>query len=481
MHTPSSNLDYGKRLLMVGMAVLGLSSAPPQAQAQFAGATVEDADKAYEESRYDDALRIAQKLLEADPKNSEALFIQAASRVEMGVETGDTAMVRDGVADARSAIEISQSKHPKYYLPYLYGMTNLSLLEDRPEHVQTSISVATQIIEKLPMENEDKANIFYQRGLARLQFDDSVDNAVADFQGALKLEPKHMAALTAVADAYAMSEQNDKALAAYNKFIEAHPDHPIGYNNRGMFHKQLDKNADALADFKKAVEIEPQFFVAQINLGYIQVEMGKTADAEKTFTNALALQPENPSVLGLRANARLRQGNSEGAISDYAKAIELAPQSPLAYADLGFAYFFLKKYDQAFVQFDQAMNINGKLRFLDPWTYASMVLSGQVQEANSRFAGTLAKPNAERDWIDLLTLYLMGKVNEDKLIASVNPDDPAVSNAQTCEAHYFIGLRQSNLTGKTEADPHFEACLKTGAAHLSAFRAAQFELQQFVR
>lgn len=466
---------------MVGMAVLGITGAPPQAQAQFAGATVEDADKAYEESRYDDALRISQKLLEADPKNAEALFIRAASRVEMGVETGDTAMVRDGVADARSAIEISQSKLPKYYLPYLYGMTNLSLLEDRPEHVQTSISVATQIIEKLPMEDEDKAHIYYQRGLARLQFDDSVDNAVADFQGAIKLEPKHMAALTAIADAYAMSEQNDKALVAYNKFIEAHPDHPIGYNNRGMFHKQLDKNTEALADFKKAVEIEPQFFVAQINLGYIQVEMGKPADAEKTFTNALALQPENPSVLGLRANARLRQGNSEGAISDYAKAIELAPQSPLAYADLGFAYFFLKKYDQAYVQFDQAMNINGKLRFLDPWIYASMVLAGQVQEANSRFAGTLAKPSSERDWIDLLTLYLMGKVNEDKLIASVNPDDPAVSNAQTCEAHYFIGLRQSNLTGKSDADPHFEACLKTGAAHLSAFRAAQFELQQFVR
>ncbi|MCA8982147.1 MAG: tetratricopeptide repeat protein [Planctomycetaceae bacterium] len=481
MRTPSLSTSMGKRWLMVGLAVLGLSSSPVDVKAQFAAETVEDAQKAYDENRYQDALKIADALVKANPKNDVALFLRASSRVELGVESGDAAMVRDGVADARAAIEASQSKHPKYYLPYLYGMTNLSLLEDRPEHVQTSVTVATQIIDRLEMPPSDKANMLYQRGLAKLQFEDTVDGGVADFLAALQLEPTHMAGLTALADAYAMSEQNELALQAYQKFIDAYPKHPIGYNNRGMFHKQLDNIDEAIADFKKAIELEPKFFVAQINLGYLQMESGSVAEAEKSFTNALALQPENPAVLGLRANTRLRQGNPQGAIADYQKAIELFPKNPLAYADLGFAYFFLKQYDKAYEQFDQAININGKLRFLDPWIYASMVLSGQVQEANSRYAGTLAKPTTERDWIDLLTLYLMGKVDDQKLLSSVNPDSPEVSTAQTCEAHYFIGLRQSNLTGKSEADPHFQACLKTGASHLSAFRAAQFELQEFVR
>ncbi|WP_013629745.1 tetratricopeptide repeat protein [Rubinisphaera brasiliensis] len=455
-----------------------LAGNPLSAQAQPAGTPLEQAQQAYDANQYEQALKLAEQVLQSEPKNDRALFIRASAKVEMGIETGNAAMIRDGVADARSAIEVSQSQAPEYYLPYLFGMTNLSLLEDRPEHVQTSITVATQIIDQLEMSDADKANMLYQRGLAKLQQDDTIDGGVADFKAAVALQPKHMASLTALADAYAMAEQNENALAAFNQFIAAYPEHPIGYNNRGMFHKQMDDTQAALQDFQKAVELQPKFFVAQINLGYMLMESGKPAEAEKVFSNAIALQEQNPSVYGLRANVRMRQGKSQEAIADYEKAIELFPRNPLAHADLGFAYFFLKQYGEAFKQFDEAMTINGKLRFLDPWIYASMVLSGQVQEANSRFAGTLAKPTEERDWIDLLTLYLMGKVNEDSLLSSVNPDDKTASVAQTCEGHYFIGLRQSNL-GSDSAQTHFQKCIETGASHLSAYRAAQFELQNF--
>ena len=75
----------------------------------------------------------------------------------------------------------------------------------------------------------------------------------------------------------------------------------------------------------------------------------------------------------------------------------------------------------------------------------------------------------------------MGKIDDKKLLDSVNPEDKLAAVAQTCEGHYFIGLRQSNLTGRDVADPHFEKALKTGASHLSAYRAAQFELQKFVK
>ena len=469
------------RSLFLGLVLTAAQLVCQPAFAQFSSGTIQDAEKALDENRYDVAMTIANELLKNNPKSDKALFIRASSRVELGIDTGNAAMVRDGVADARSAIEASGSKFPEYYLPYLYGMTNLSLLEDRDEHAKTSIAVATQIIDRLEMSPQDKANMLYQRGLAKMQTEETVDPGVADFKAALALEPKHMACMTAIADAYAMSDRDEEAIAAFNQFVKVFPEHPIGYNNRGMFHKQLDNKEAAIADFRKAIELEPKFFVAQINLGYMLMEAEKTAEAEKAFGNAIDMQPENPSVYGLRANARLRQGNSEAAIADYKKAIELFPKNPLAHADLGFAYFFLKKYGDAFTQFDEAMNINGRLRFLDPWIYASMVLSGQVQEANSRFAGTLAKPSEERDWIDMLTMYLMGKIDDKKLLDSVNPEDKLAAVAQTCEGHYFIGLRQSNLTGRDVADPHFEKALKTGASHLSAYRAAQFELQKFVK
>jgi len=454
-------------------------SAQPVSLSQEQTTTLASAQAAYDSRQYDQAMNLANEVLKSSPKQDSALFIRASSRVEMGLQTGNAAMVRDGVADARSAIEASQSQKPEYYMPYLYGMTNLSLLEERPEHAETSINVATQILDKLQMPPNNRASILYQRGLAKLQLDETIDRGIADFKEALKIEPKHMPSLTAMADAYAMSGKNQEALGAFNQFIAAFPEHPIGYNNRGMFYKEIDQKDQAIADFRKTIEVEPKFFVAHINLGYMLMESDRPAEAQKSFDQAIALQPENPSIYALRANAEMRQGNSQGAIADYSKAIELFPKNPMAHADLGFAYFFLKQYDVAFKHFDQAININGKLRFLDPWIYASLVLSGQAQEANNRFAGTLAKPEQERDWIDLVTLYLMGKVESEALLAKVNPEDPVAATAQKCEGHYFIGLRLSNLTGREAAIPHFQQALGTGAKHLSAYRATQFEMQQF--
>ncbi len=441
--------------------------------------SLDTAQAAYDSRKYDQTISLANEVLKSSPNQDRALFLRASARVELGIDTGNAAMIRDGVADARASIEASQSKKPEYYLPYLYGMTNLSLIEERDEHAQASINVANQILERLEMTPQHRASILYQRGLAKLQVDETIDGGAADFKAAINLEPKHMASMTALADAYAMSGNNEEALATFNQFVTTFPEHPIGYNNRGMFHKDMGNKDQAVADFRKAVELEPKFFVAHINLGYMLAEAGQAAAAQQSFSNAIALQPENPAVYALRANALLRQGNSKDAITDYQKAIELFPKNPMAHADLGFAYFFLKQYDMAFKQFDQAININGRLRFLDPWIYASMVLSGRAQDANNRFAGTVAKPETERDWIDLATLYLMGKIDGEVLLSKVNPEDPNAAAAQKCEGNYFIGLRTSNLTSRDAAVPYFQEALKTGVSHLSAYRAAQFEMQQF--
>ncbi len=443
--------------------------------------SLDQAMAAYQSGEYDRAITLADAVLKTNPKQGRALHIRASSRVELGIQTGNAAMIRDGVADARESIGATQSKQPGYYLPYLFGMTNLSMIEDQPKHAQDSINVATQILERLKMSDEDRANILYQRGLANLQISDTIDQGISDFKAALNLEPKHIPSLTAMADTYAMAGKTDEALAAFNKFVEVFPEMPVAYNNRGMFYKQLDRKEEALSDFAKAIQLEPKFFVAHINHGYMLMELGKPAEAERDFTTALTLQPENPSVLSLRANAKLRQGKSESAIADYKKAIEIFPKNPMTHADLGFAYFYIKKYAEAFAEFDQAININSKMRFLDPWTYASMILAGQGQEANSRFAGTVAKPVEQRDWIDLVTLYLMGKINDKTLLSKVNPDDEKAAIAQKCEAYYFIGLRTS-AGGDTEAArSYFRKCLETKASYLSAYRAAQFELQQFQR
>lgn len=476
------------KLLLAICGCLGLLIAPSISAQEISAQPVSasqdqslsQAMSAYQANEYDQAISIANAVLKGNPKHGHALHIRASSRVELGIQTGNAAMIRDGVADARSSIEaISPKVMPEYYLSYLFGMTNLAMIEGQDKHAQDSINVATQVIDHLELPPEHRASILYQRGLAHLQIDDTIDQGISDFKAALNLAPKHIPSLTAIADTYAMSDKNEEALVAFNKFVEVYPELPTAHNNRGMHFKQLGRKQDALNDFASAIKLEPKFFVGHINHGYILMEMGRAAEAESDFTTALALQPGNSSVLGLRANVRLRQGNAEAAIADYKRAIEIYPKNPMSHANLGFAYFYVKKYDEAYQSFDQAININGKMRFLNPWTYASMILSGKGEQANSRFAEVVAKPVEERDWIDLLTLYLMGKVDENSLLASVNPEDEKAATAQRCEGYFFVGLRTSAAGSPDQAKAYFAKSLETDASYLSAYRAVQFELQKF--
>ena len=482
-------ISHPTKLLLAICGCLGLLYSPsvsaqdtaafPVSLSEEHGESLSQAMDAYQDGEYAKAISVANSVLKVSPQLGQALHIRASSRVELGIQTRNAAMVRDGVADARTSIEVTKSKKPEYYLPYLFGMTNLSMIEDQEKHAEASIQVATQIIDKLEMSAKNRASILYQRALAHLQIDETIDLGINDFKAALNLAPKHIPSLTAIADTYAMGNKPTEALAAYGQLIEAHPDLPMSHNNRGMFYKNMNKKEEALADFASAIKLDPEFFVGHINHGYMLMELGRTAAAELSFTNAITLRPENSPVLGLRANVRLRQGKAVAAVADYKKAIEINPKNPMAYAELGFAHFFLKQYPEAYQQFDQAINLNSKMRFLNPWTYASMILSGQGEQANNRFAGTVAKPVEERDWIDLLTLHLMGKVDEATLLSKVNPENAKAAIAQKCEGHYFVGLRISAGGNPEQAKSHFAKSLETQASFLSAYRAAQFELQQF--
>src|SRR5690606_29690936 len=120
-------------------------------------------------------------------------------------------------ADAREAIRLGKD-NPLYYLPYLYGMTNLAIVENAKEHAEVSVKIADQAIGNAALKPDQKANLVYQRGLAK-SFLGQADAAVADFQEATRLNPSLLAAYTAAADALVRSGKTDQAKAAYDRAV----------------------------------------------------------------------------------------------------------------------------------------------------------------------------------------------------------------------------------------------------------------------
>lgn len=437
------------------------------------------ADKAQQEGDFEKSIQLASQVLQQNPSDHVAYYLRASARVESGREKGNTQTIREGVSDAREAIRYSQNQNVNYYLPYLYGMMNLAVMENKKSHAETALQVANQILGRPNLSNEERANFHYQRGMIHLPLNKPQD-AAKDFTETIKLSPNHFAALLALPDAYALAGDNDQALASFNQVIQKQPNSPVVYNNRAMFYQQQGKLQEAINDFSRAIQIDPNYHHAITNRGFAYLEGGKPQTAEADLTKSLSIVPNQPFVIGMRGEARLLQGKIAEAIEDQKQAVQLDPQNAALHSDLGFSYFFNQNYSDALTQFNQAAQMAPEqMKVLNPWIYLSMVRSNQKPAADAKFQSIMTQKPDARDSVDALMAYLMGVITEADLLKTIDQTDQQRSKAQSCEAHYFIG-QKALMAGNTQvANQNFQQALNTGMRNLSAYRGAQYALKKF--
>ncbi len=460
------------RLLACAVCIQAFST---PASAQTSESPYGNVEKAYQQGNFDQVIQLTDAYLAKDPTLETPLYFRASAKIEQGIRSADVELVRSGIADARSAIEKMKTPQPNYYLPYLYGMNHLTLLENTPDHANTAIKVIDSLFQQLTLSADQKANMLFQRGQAHLYLD-QVDEAEKDFRNALKEVPNHLGAMMSLADSLAAQQKFDEADNLYTEAIKLTPNSPLGYNNRGMFRQSVDRHDQAISDFEQAVRLDKNYFVAITNRGFSKLEQGKLADAEKDFTASLAIQPEQPGVYSLRGTTRLRMGRFDDAIKDYKEVIEYTPESGVAKTDLAFAYYFQRNYPQAATTFDEALKLEPQLVHLMPWRYASKILSNNMQGAEADVATIVSKPEADRKWTDYLTLYLSGRVPEDALLAQVDKEPQEFRKSLLCDAYYFIGLRKSNLGDAAGGQQAYSKSIATGEVRLSSYRGSELAL-----
>lgn len=437
-----------------------------------------NAERAHQHGDYQRAVDLTSNVLAENPRDHVAFYIRAGSRIELGMRQEDSQMVRDGVGDAREAIRLKRTDNTLYYLPYLYGMSQLSELEDNKQHAEVAVQVAGQVIGSTGLSGEDKANLFYQRAFAHTRLGDHA-SAVADYESALEVDPKHLGALLGRADAYAAAGNRDEAIAAFDKAVEAMPKYPLVYNNRGMFRDQIGDLRGAVADFTKAAELSDAYFWSYTNRGFARLRLGESALAEDDFSRSLQSQPNQPTVHVLRGSARLAQGKLDAARQDFARAIELSPDDAEAHASLGFASYFSDDFPEARASFDKAVSLNAQMHHLAPWRYLTLLRLDMVDEAARLASERAPQAGTEPEWSDRLLAFLSGSIDQDSLLEQVDAADPELEKSQPCEAHYFIAERAA-IDGDAEAaEQHYQKTLETKAYQLSAYRGAQFALEQF--
>jgi len=410
-------------------------------------------------------------------KDHVAYYLRGSARIDAGLERNKSKMVRDGIADAREAIRLGGQKNPMYYLPYLNGMNQLSIIEDSKKHAEVALSIADRILKQLTLTSEIKGNVLYHRGTSKIILD-KIPEGIADFKLVIRVFPKHLGAYLSLADMYIEMEKPNEAMKYYNLSVDNFSNNPLVYNNRGMFFQQQKKYDKAISDFTKSLQLDPQYYFAYTNRGYTLLLRNQASAALNDFNSSLRINQQQPVVYGFRSTTHIALGNLRAALQDSQSVIKLEPQNFEAHADLGFVYFFMGNYPSCQREFQKALSLNQDLQYLDPWRYTTMIALKQNDQARQLYEKSSHKKTEDKNWNDHLLAYLAGTSSDEKLLGSVFLKNGDVRNDQLCEAHYFIGLQKSRSGDKAKAREHFQLALKTNATNLSAYRGAQIQVNQ---
>jgi tetratricopeptide (TPR) repeat protein len=461
--------------------MLGNKDSPPEVQEARS-----NADHAYQQGEYAKVIDLTNWLLSAFPNDNAhfAYHLRASANIELGKAARSAKQVREGISDARTAIGTAGAKFPWLHIPYVYGLTALAEIERRPEHAEMAIKAVTPVLAyptTKEFTEEDRANLYYQRGLAYGAMRD-FKHAESDYTEAVKLNAAHLGAHIKRAEALAAHGQTKEALAAYDECVAEFPANLLVYNDRGNFRRTTGDLDGAISDFTRCLAIDAKFAVGYINRGVCLAEQNSPQTAEGDYSEALKLKLD-PGTANLarrlRGAARLAQGNVEASLADFAAAIKAAPQEAALYEERGFAQYFKKDFAAAAADFARARELQPQLTHLVPWQALAETRAGRTAEARPLLEAELSGKNAPAGWSGKICSFLLDQATDQELLEAAAEGTARDKNRHVCEAHFFIGQKQLIREDVTAAADHFRETVASREFALAAFRGARYELNDF--
>ena len=186
----------------------------------------------------------------------------------------------------------------------------------------------------------DEQSKYYARGMRAIQLG-LYDEAIADFQRILQLNPQSAEAYCELGAVYRFKEKTDDALEAYLRALElpASPrTHGVAHVCLARLYHSQGRFTDAENHGQRAVALLPQNAEPFFRLADTYLQRGRLALAQQTYQQALALDTNlSPVYQGLGKIAFL-QNKLEEASLYYQKALALAPYHAETHYNLALVY-----------------------------------------------------------------------------------------------------------------------------------------------
>ena len=222
------------------------------------------------------------------------------------------------------------------------------------------ISTFLQMIrENVTLSQTQYAEIYFRQGFDRYK-QGEYQKALADYNQAIRLNPKLAVAYFYRSLVYRKQGEYEKALAELNQVIRLNPKFALAYAVRGTIYSQQGEYEKALAEINQAIQLDPKLAVAYNNRGWTYYNQGKHKKALTDYNQAIQLDPELADAYNNRGWTYYNQGKYEKALADYNQATQLNPKFAAAYNNRGIVYKNQQEYEKALAGYNQAIRLNPK-------------------------------------------------------------------------------------------------------------------------
>lgn len=346
-----SEVQTTARMSGIKAAIALFDSLPPQAS-EDAGVNYLLGSLLLSSGQYVEAEKVAAKLLAADAKNTDYLFLNAYVAKALGNKNKKSQYLKEILkiqpdnpeANAELGNELMMAKAyeeaAKYFLkslktdPYFvtglfgYGQANYYL----GNFTESKIA-----FKKILVKNPEEDIVYSYLGKLEAE-KENYDEALNYVEQAIKLNPDYYNYWLEKGNYNRLKGAGNAALEAYTKAIEVKGDYFLTYVYRGAVYERMERFDEALADYKLAVKYNPQYQYGFESIGSLSWRAGNWKDCREAYEKIAAVDSENISYQ-LAITACYIKENQKQLAKDYAgKKMRNLDRSSPEYAILRFYY-----------------------------------------------------------------------------------------------------------------------------------------------
>ena len=288
-----------------------------------------------------------------------------------------------------------------------------------------------------------------------------LDEAIAQYQAALRIKPDYPEAHDNLGNAYFKKGRTADAVSEFEEALRHKPDFASAHNNLGNVLYTLGRTREAVSEHETALRINPDYAEAHNDLGCdLDRIPGRSDDAIDQYRTALRLKPDFAEAHDNLGNALRSRGRLDEAVAQYREAIRLNPLIPEVHKDFGLALDAAKEFAAATAEYEEALRL--KPDFAEAHNDLGLELEklpGRLEDAIAQYRAAIS---LNPDFVDAHSnlgnaLNAAGRASE----AIVEHEEALRLKPDLAETHNSLGCDLEKAPGRSaEAIGQFEEALR---------------------